>query len=94
MIKFQQYIYCFQKEDIAPVFGALAFEITLDEGEQAVLPVEFKKLMPSMARVPIMFGICEREGVFGFCGKVIDYISTFALYVFRTKSQPLNCHMN
>lgn len=50
----------------ALLFPASFFTATPDTGENAVLPKSPEQLIDSTARIPLMFGMCEREAVMGF----------------------------
>lgn len=48
------------------LFPSSPFMPLSDYGENAVLPESPEKLINSTARIPIMFGMCDKESAMGF----------------------------
>ncbi|KAL6951795.1 hypothetical protein U1Q18_051557, partial [Sarracenia purpurea var. burkii] len=47
-------------------FPVSPFMATVDHRENGVHPAHFRKAIPSTARVPLLYGICEKEAVAAF----------------------------
>ncbi|XP_065208406.1 esterase FE4-like [Planococcus citri] len=52
---------------IGTPFPVSPFMPTVDHRENGVHPEHFRKSIPSTARVPVLYGICEKESVAAFC---------------------------
>ncbi|XP_065202716.1 esterase E4-like isoform X2 [Planococcus citri] len=55
----------------AAIFPTCVFLPTLDYGDKAVLPEHPRKLLQSSMKIPVLFGITERESVMGFCRDLV-----------------------
>ncbi|XP_065202724.1 esterase FE4-like [Planococcus citri] len=53
-------------------FPGSPFMPTIDSGENGALPLHHRKLIETTTRVPVLFGICEKEAVLGFCSGMKD----------------------
>ncbi|XP_065202782.1 esterase E4-like [Planococcus citri] len=48
-------------------FPCSPFLPSIDPGDNGALPLYYRKLIETSTRVPVLFGICEKEAVMGFC---------------------------
>ncbi|XP_065202717.1 esterase E4-like [Planococcus citri] len=54
----------------AAIYPSGMFLPTVDHGKDAVLPASPRELMHDMKKIPMIFGICEKEAAIGFCKKL------------------------